>query len=133
MRIDKYLWCIRMFKTRSIATEACKKGHVKIKDSNIKASKEVFGTEKIIVRKDQINYHITVLDLPVSRVGAKLVDLYRKDITPKEEFERQELLKYSKDYYRKKGTGRPTKKDRRDIDDYKDEDADTVEEQNKSE
>ena len=118
MRIDKYLWCIRLFKTRNIATNACKKGQVKIDGNNLKPSKEIFGTETITIRKNQINYKIQVLDIPPSRVGAKLVDLYRKDITPKEEFEKTELLKYSKDYYRKKGTGRPTKKDRRDIEDY---------------
>ena len=118
MRIDKYLWCIRVFKTRTIATTACKKGQIKIENKNIKPSKEVFGDELIFVRKNQINYQIKVLDLPKSRVGAKLVDLYRKDITPKEEFEKNELLKYSKDYYRKKGAGRPTKKDRRDIEGY---------------
>ncbi len=118
MRIDKYLWCIRIFKTRSLATEACKKGHIKINGTNLKPSKDIFGNEEITVRKNQINYKIKVLDIPPNRVGAKLVDLYRKDLTPKEEFEKTELLKYSKDYYRKKGTGRPTKKDRRDIDDY---------------
>lgn len=120
MRIDKYLWCIRLFKTRSIATDACKKGHVKIEGTNLKPSKEIFGNEEITIRKNQINYKIKVIDIPPNRVGAKLVDLYRKDLTPKEEFEKTELLKYSKDYYRKKGTGRPTKKDRRDIDDYYD-------------
>ena len=122
MRIDKYLWCIRLYKTRSIATEACKKGHVKINDTSIKASKLIFNGEIITVRKDQINYKIQVLDIPANRVGAKLVDLYRKDITPAEEFEKFDLLKYSKDYYRKKGTGRPTKKDRRDIEGFNDED-----------
>ena len=120
MRLDKYLWSIRFFKTRSIATTACKKGQVKIDNKNIKPSKEVFGDELILVRKNQINYQIKVLDLPESRVGAKLVDLYRKDLTPKEEFEKTALLKFSKDYYRKKGAGRPTKKDRRDIDNYQD-------------
>ena len=120
MRIDKYLWCIRIFKTRSIAITACKKGQVKIDNKNIKPSKEVFGDELILVRKNQINYQIKVLDLPESRVGAKLVDLYRKDLTPKEEFEKTALLKFSKDYYRKKGAGRHTKKDRRDIDNYQD-------------
>ena len=120
MRIDKYLCCIRLFKTRSLATNACKKGQVKMLDTNIKPSKEVFGNELIRVRKNQINYQIKVLDLPESRVGAKLVDLYRKDVTPKEEFQKNELLKYSKDYYRKKGTGRPTKKDRRDIEGFTD-------------
>ncbi len=120
MRIDKYLWCTRYFKTRSIATEACKKGHIKLNESNVKPSKDVFSGEKLTIRKNQINYQIIVLDIPKNRVGAKLVDLYRKDITPKEAFDNQELLKYSKDYYRKKGAGRPTKKDRRDIDEYQD-------------
>ncbi|TCP25806.1 heat shock protein Hsp15 [Tenacibaculum skagerrakense] len=118
MRIDKYLWCIRLFKTRNIATTACKKGQVKIEDNNLKPSREVFGGEIITIRKNQINYKIKVLDIPENRVGAKLVDLYRKDLTPKEEFEKTDLLKFAKDYYRKKGTGRPTKKDRRDIEDY---------------
>ncbi|MGB0880470.1 MAG: RNA-binding S4 domain-containing protein [Polaribacter sp.] len=118
MRIDKYLWCIRVFKTRSLATTACKKGQVKIDDSNIKPSKEVFGDELISVRKNQINYKLKVLDIPKNRVGAKLVDLYRKDVTPKEAFEKMEVLKYAKEYYRKKGTGRPTKKDRRSIENH---------------
>jgi len=118
MRIDKYLWCTRYYKTRSIATEACKKGHIKINNKNVKPSKEVYTGEKITVRKNQINYEFMVLDTPKNRVGAKLVDLYRKDVTPKEAFESQELLKFAKDYYRKKGEGRPTKKDRRDIDNY---------------
>jgi ribosome-associated heat shock protein Hsp15 len=121
MRIDKYLWATRYFKTRSIATDACKKGKIKINDKNVKPSKEIFIGEKITVRKNQINYKVEVLDIPPSRVGAKLVDLYRRDITPKEAFENQDILKYSRDYYHKKGAGRPTKKDRRDLEDYTDE------------
>ncbi|WP_445756400.1 RNA-binding S4 domain-containing protein [Polaribacter sp.] len=118
MRIDKYLWCIRVYKTRSLATDSCKKGHIKIGGSNVKASREVFGNELLLVRKDQINYQIRVIDLPQSRIGGKLVDLYRKDMTPAEEFDKNELLKFAKEHYRKKGEGRPTKKDRRDIDGY---------------
>ena len=118
MRIDKFLWCVRYYKTRSIATEACKKSHVKVNGAIVKPSREVYATDKIELRKDQIQYQLIVNDLPPNRVSAKLVDLYRTDITPKESFEAQELLKYSKDYYRKKGAGRPTKKDRRDIDDF---------------
>ncbi|MDQ7916745.1 RNA-binding S4 domain-containing protein [Mesonia sp. MT50] len=118
MRIDKFLWCVRYFKTRSIATNACKKGHVKINGSSVKPSRDVYATDKIEVRKNQINYKVEVLDLPPSRVGAKLVNIYIIDITPKENLEKLDLLKYSKDYYRKKGTGRPTKKDRRDIDEW---------------
>jgi ribosome-associated heat shock protein Hsp15 len=118
MRIDKYLWCTRYFKTRSIATEACKKGHVKINNKPVKPSKDIFNGEKITVRKNQINYQLEVIDIPKNRIGAKLVDLYRKDLTPKHAFDNQELLKFAKDYYRKKGEGRPTKKDRRDIEDF---------------
>ena len=118
MRIDKYLWCIRLYKTRSIATNAVKQGKVKISNATIKPSRDVYPRDIINVRKNQVDYVIEVLDIPPSRVGAKLVDLYRLDKTPKENFEKLELLKYSKDYYRKKGVGRPTKKDRRDIDDW---------------
>lgn len=118
MRIDKYLWCVRYFKTRSIATNACKKGHVRVNGDIIKPSRDVYPTDKIEVRKNQINYIIEVLDLPPSRVGAKLVNIYLTDITPKENLEKLDLLKYSQDYYRKKGTGRPTKKDRRELDDW---------------
>ncbi|WP_372938166.1 RNA-binding S4 domain-containing protein [Seonamhaeicola sp.] len=118
MRIDKYLWCVRYYKTRSLATTACKKGHVRVNNEIVKPSREVYPLDIIEVRKNQINYKLKVNDIPENRVGAKLVDIYRTDTTPKEAFEAQELLKFSKDYYRKKGTGRPTKKDRRDIDDY---------------
>ncbi|WP_054559168.1 RNA-binding S4 domain-containing protein [Croceitalea dokdonensis] len=121
MRIDKYLWCTRYYKTRNMATNACKKGHIKVNGQAVKPSREVYPMDVIQLRKNQINHQLTVLDIPDSRVGAKLVDIYRKDTTPKEAFENQELLKYSKDYYRKKGTGRPTKKDRRDIEGYVDE------------
>ena len=121
MRIDKFLWCVRYFKTRSLAAEAIKKGHVSVNGQSAKASREVFPTDKIILRKDQINYEMIVLDLPPNRVGAKLVDMYIKDTTPKESFDHLELLKLAKQHYRTKGQGRPTKKDRRDIEDYVDE------------
>ncbi len=121
MRVDKFLWCVRYFKTRNIATTACKKGHIKVDGLVVKPSREVYPTNKIVIRKDQINYEIIVNDLPSSRVGAKLVDIYRIDVTPKEAFLTQEQLKYAKDYYRKKGTGRPTKKDRRDLENLNDE------------
>ncbi|WP_100614400.1 RNA-binding S4 domain-containing protein [Confluentibacter citreus] len=121
MRIDKYLWCVRYYKTRTLATTACKKGHIRVNNDIVKPSREVYAQDNIEIRLNQIKYQITVNDLPESRVGAKLVDIYRIDKTPKEQFEAQELLKYAKDYYREKGVGRPTKKDRRDIDDYNDE------------
>ncbi|SEL84974.1 heat shock protein Hsp15 [Aquimarina amphilecti] len=124
MRVDKYLWCIRYFKTRSIATKACKEGKIRVNGDIIKPSREIYPTDKITVRKNQVNYELVVLDTPKSRLGAKLVDIYRKDVTPKETLQKLDLLKYSKDYYRKRGSGRPTKKDRRDIDDWFEEPSD---------
>ena len=82
MRIDKYLWCLRYFKTRNLATTACKKGQVKVNDSITKASREVYPTDKITVRKNQINYSLTVNEIPLNRIGAKLVDIYINDNTP---------------------------------------------------
>lgn len=126
MRIDKYLWCIRYFKTRGLAADAIKKGHVSVNGQVAKASREVYATDKIVLRKDQINYQMTVLEIPPNRIGAKLVDRYRKDETPEEAFAHLELLKLTKEFYRAKGTGRPTKKDRRELDDYTLDDNDTI-------
>jgi ribosome-associated heat shock protein Hsp15 len=124
MRIDKYLWCIRYYKTRGLAAEAIKKGHVSVNNIKAKASRDVFPLDKITLRRDQINYIVKVLDIPPNRVAAKLVDLYRKDETPPESFEHLEMIKLSKEHYRAKGEGRPTKKDRRDISDYTENDTD---------
>jgi len=118
MRIDKFLWAVRFYKTRNIAADAIKKNHVQINGITAKPSKEVYGGDILEIRKNQITYKILVLDLPKSRVGAKLVPQFIKDQTPKEAFEHQELLKAAKTHYRKKGTGRPTKKDRRELDDF---------------
>ncbi len=118
MRIDQYLWAVRYFKSRSIATKACKKGQVRVNDQVVKPSREVFPMDKIILRKEQVNLSLDVLDIPKSRVGAKLVDLYRVNTTPKAAFKQNELQNLAQDYYRLKGEGRPTKKDRRDLDDY---------------
>jgi ribosome-associated heat shock protein Hsp15 len=118
MRVDKYLWCVRYYKTRNMVTEACKKNHITVNGLVAKASKEVFPSDKITFRKDQITHILKVLDIPHNRVGAKLVDIYRKEETPAESFAHLELLKLSKEHYRKTGTGRPTKKDRRDLEDF---------------
>ena len=118
MRIDKFLWCVRYYKTRNMVTEACKKNHITVNGIVSKPSKEVFPGDKITFRKDQITYIISVLDIPANRLGAKLVDMYRKDETPPESFAHLELLKLSKEHYRKTGVGRPTKKDRRDLEDF---------------
>lgn len=128
MRVDKYLWCVRYFKTRNMVTELCKKNNVKVNGHVAKPSKEVFPADEISFRKDQISYTIKVLAIPESRVGAKLVDIYRQDTTSPEAFAHLELLKLSKEHYRKTGEGRPTKKDRRDLENYTTEfDAETDE------
>jgi ribosome-associated heat shock protein Hsp15 len=118
MRIDKYLWCTRYYKTRTIATEACKKGAVKINKETAKPSREIYPGDEIQVRRDQVHYSLKVLEIPASRMAAKLVNLYRIDTTPPEALENQALLKLAQDHYRQRGEGRPTKKDRRDLDEF---------------
>jgi len=124
MRVDKYLWCVRYYKTRNMVTEACKKNHISVNGQVAKPSKEVFPSDEITFRKDQITQKITVLDVPQNRVSAKLVDIYRKDETPIEVYKHLEMLKLSKEHYRKTGDGRPTKKDRRDLVDFENENDD---------
>lgn len=123
MRIDKYLWSVRFYKTRTIATEDIKKNRVSIGENTVKASKEVKAGDVIKIRKNQIDYKIKVIDIPKSRVGAKLVALYVVDMTEKEQYEILKMRNDSQEYYRQKGIGRPTKKDRRDMDDYVDDGA----------
>ena len=118
VRIDKWLWAVRIFKTRSQATEACKKGHITIGDSIVKASREVQVGEIIKVRKSPITKSFKVLALSGKRMGAKLVDNFVEDVTPPEEIELLEMQKHMRWSTREKGTGRPTKKDRRDLDDF---------------
>ncbi|MXS70940.1 RNA-binding S4 domain-containing protein [Chryseobacterium binzhouense] len=118
MRIDKFLWSIRFYKTRSIAAEEIKKNRVSIGTSAVKSSKEVKEGDVIKIRKNQIDYKIKVIQIPKSRIGAKLVSLHIKDVTDKEQLELLKMRKLSQDYYRNRGEGRPTKKDRRDMDDY---------------
>ena len=124
MRIDKFLWSIRFYKTRNIAAEEIKKNRVSIGENTVKSSKEVKEGDIIKIRKNQIDYKIKVLQIPKSRIGAKLVALHVADMTEKEQYELLKLRKMSQDYYRTKGEGRPTKKDRRDMDDFLETDHD---------
>lgn len=119
MRIDKFLWSVRFFKTRSIAAEEIKKNRVSISDQVVKASREVKIGEIIKVRRNQIDYKILVKDLPKSRVGAKLVSLYVQDKTEKDQYDLLSLRRMEQSYYRQKGEGRPTKKDRREIEGFR--------------
>ncbi|MEG2078517.1 heat shock protein Hsp15 [Chryseobacterium piscicola] len=118
MRIDKFLWSIRFYKTRTLSTEEIKKNRISVAGSVVKSSKEVREGDIIQIRKNQIDYKIKVLQIPKSRLGAKLVPLHVKDVTDQEQYELLKLRRMSQDYYRGKGEGRPTKKDRRDMDDY---------------
>ena len=118
MRIDKFLWSIRFYKTRSVSADEIKKNRVSIGTSTVKSSKEVKEGDVIKIRKNQIEYKIKVLQIPKSRIGAKLVSLHIKDVTDKDQYEILMMRKMSQEYYRNRGEGRPTKKDRRDMDDY---------------
>ena len=120
MRIDKFLWSIRFYKTRNIAAEEIKKNRVSIGANPVKSSKEVKEGDVIKIRRNQIDYKIKVLQIPKSRIGAKLVPLHITDLTEKEQYEILKIRRMSQDYYRQKGEGRPTKKDRRDMDDFVD-------------
>ncbi|PTM05919.1 MAG: RNA-binding protein [Bacteroidetes bacterium] len=124
MRIDKFLWSVRKYKTRSLASEALRKDRVTVNNDRVKASREVRVGDKISFRKDSIEFSIKVLDLPKSRLGAKLVADYITDITTPEELEKQNFIGLMHKLNRAKGTGRPTKKDRRDLNDFMEGDED---------
>ncbi|NNC69980.1 MAG: RNA-binding S4 domain-containing protein [Flavobacteriaceae bacterium] len=121
MRIDKFLWSVRIYKTRSMATNACKKGRVAINDQTIKPSKEAHIKDMITVKKKAIVYTYEVLSLPKNRVGAKLVEEYIKDLTPASELKKQEMIRLGKPVMstlKRKFKGRPTKKERRDQENF---------------
>ncbi len=118
VRVDKWLWAVRVFKTRSIATEAVKKGRVFIDDIAVKPSRVVKVGDVVKVRKSPVTYSYKVLQLAGKRMGARLVSDFMLDVTPKEELEILEVQKNSGWFQRERGTGRPTKKDRRDLDDF---------------
>ena len=116
MRIDLFLWYTRIFKSRTIASNACKKGHIKSDDKSVKPSFDVFNGSSFSVKKKQILYNFHILDLPSSRVGAKIVDIYLKDLTPKSENEKKEILLKTQSNFKYKG--KPRKKERRDINEF---------------
>ena len=131
VRIDKYLWAIRVFKTRTDATEACKGGKVKVGTVNAKPSRDVFPGETITVRKGVVTFTFKVLQLTDHRLGAKLVPDYAQNLTPEEEMNKLRAPVETFFVTRDRGAGRPTKKDRREIEqiwdaidfsDYPDED-----------
>ncbi len=115
MRIDKFLWCVRLCKTRSLAVEECKRGHVQLNGREAKASAEVKENDVVSVRQAPIWRVFQVMAIPPSRVGAKLVPELLSDKTPWEDLEKQEIARKVRVASRDPGAGRPTKRDRRDM------------------
>ena len=117
-RIDKWLWAARIFKTRTLAAEACKKGQITIGGVKQKPSKSIKEGDVVEVRKPPITYSFRVKQCIEKRVGAKLIPDVLENITPPEQYELLEMTRISGFIDRAKGLGRPTKKDRRDIDSF---------------
>ena len=117
-RIDKWLWAARIFKTRTIAADACKKGRISINGAQVKPSRMIKPGDVINVKKSPITYSFKVLQAIEKRVGAKLVPELMENITTPEQYELLEMSKISGFIDRARGTGRPTKKDRRSLDDF---------------
>jgi len=123
VRIDKWLWAVRLFKTRTLATEECKKGRVTIDGISVKPSRVPKPGDIIKVRKNPITYSYKVVGITGKRVGAKLAHEFVLDITPPEELKILEIRQLMSSFDRDRGTGRPTKKDRRDLDRFQDIDS----------
>lgn len=118
VRIDKWLWAVRIFKTRTAAADACKKGRVMIDGIAVKPSRNIREGEIIQVRKPPVIFSFKVLELADKRMGAKLVPQYMENVTSQEQYEILELNKISGFVDRQRGTGRPTKKERRDLEQF---------------
>ncbi|MCF6169554.1 MAG: RNA-binding S4 domain-containing protein [Bacteroidales bacterium] len=115
VRIDKWLWAVRLFKTRSQATEACKGGKVKIDGHHVKPSRDIQTGDEIEIQLAALKKKVKVLQVIKNRVAAKLVTDLAEDLTPAEEYERLDMMRRLNYEKRTRGTGRPTKKDRREI------------------
>ena len=115
VRVDKWLWAMRVFKTRTVATEACKKGRVYVGNAIAKPSRTIKVGDVVNVRKPPATYSFKVLALTQNRLGAKLVPDYMENITPKSELDLLEIVKISGFIDRRKGLGRPTKREGRDL------------------
>lgn len=113
VRIDKWLWAVRIFKTRTIATDSCKKGRVMVNGTNVKPSRTIKVGDVVAVRKPPVTYSFRVLNLAENRMGAKLVPGYLENITPPDQYELLDMIRISGFVDRQKGLGRPTKRDGR--------------------
>lgn len=117
-RIDKWMWAARIFKTRTIAAETCKKGRISINGSQVKPARMVKPGDVVQVRKPPVTYSFKVLQAIEKRVGAKLVPEIMDNVTTPDQYELLEMSKISGFVDRARGTGRPTKKERRDLDEF---------------
>ena len=114
-RIDKWMWATRIFKTRTISTEACKKGRVSVDGVTVKPARTIKPGDVVMVRKPPVTYSFKVLALTENRLGAKLVPGYMENITPQSELDLLEVVKISGFIDRRKGLGRPTKREGREL------------------
>ena len=128
MRIDKYLWAIRFYKSRNEASIACKKGHIRIDEVVAKPAREIFGGERLLIRKNQMEFTLLVLGIPRSRVGAKLVEIYAKDQTPDDIRKARSEIAINQAKNRFETGGRPSKKNRRDLMDFMESESDSTDE-----
>ncbi len=119
IRIDKYLWAVRLFKTRSMATDPLRAGRIKLNGMPVKPSHEISVGEIYEVNIEQMHRTVQVKELLANRVGAKLVENYLTDLTPQEEYERIQMARQYSFEKRDRGAGRPTKRDRREIEQFK--------------
>lgn len=119
VRIDKFLWSVRVFKTRSIASDECRKGRITINNVQVKPSRVITKNEIIVVKKPPVIFAYRVVEPIENRVGAKLLDQFVEDLTTEEEKAKLDIKQSIAVGYRDKGTGRPTKKERRLIDKLK--------------
>ena len=118
IRIDKWLWAVRIFKTRSLAADACEKGKIFVNEQQVKASRNIKPHEIVSVRKGAFMMQFEILQLAENRMSAKLAIDFCKDITPAEEIEKIKTHAIATNLYRNRGEGRPTKKERRAMDDF---------------
>lgn len=118
VRIDKWMWAVRLFKTRSIASEACKKGKILIQNTTVKPSRNVKVGDVICIKRNPVLFSFKVLALTENRMNAKLVNEFVENVTTTDQLELIELGKLAAQNGRDRGTGRPTKKERRDLDEF---------------
>ena len=114
-RIDRWLWAVRLFRTRALATEACRGGKIRVREDKVKPSYSIKAGETVTIQSGPITKTIRVLGVIEKRLGAKLVADYLEDLTPSEEYELLRMTAAQKALRRDRGTGRPTKRDRREI------------------